>query len=38
MYLTNIFVELIKVYAPVVVVYIFALILFDIVSRGFRGL
>ena len=37
MYLTNIFVALIEVYAPVVVVYIFCVILFDIVSRAFRG-
>lgn len=38
MYLTEIFVELIKIYAPVVVFYIFAVMLFDIVVRGFRGI
>ena len=37
MHLTEIFVALIGVYAPVVVVYIFAVILFDLVSRAFRG-
>lgn len=37
MYLTTIFVELIKVFAPVVIAYIFTVILFDIVVRGFRG-
>lgn len=37
MYLTTILVELIKVFAPVVIAYIFVVILFDIVVRGFRG-
>lgn len=38
MYLTEIFVELIKVYSPVVVAYCFTLILFNLVSRAFRGM
>lgn len=37
MYLTEIFVELIKIYAPVVVYYIFTVILLDIITRAFRG-
>lgn len=37
MFLTEIFVSLIKVYAPVVVAYIFTLILFNLVSKAFRG-
>lgn len=38
MYLTEIFIELIKVYAPVVVAYCFTLILFNLVSKAFRGM
>ena len=37
MYLSNIFVALIEVFGPVVTVYIFAVILIDLVSRAFRG-
>ena len=37
MYLTTIFLELIKVYSPVVVAYCFVLIIFNLVSRAFRG-
>lgn len=38
MFLTQIFTQLIVIYAPVVIAYIFIVILFDIVVRGFRGL
>lgn len=37
MYLTEIIIALIEVYAPPVVVYILANILIDIVVRSFRG-
>lgn len=38
MYLTTIFIELIKIFSPVVIAYTFCVIFIDVVVRGFRGL
>lgn len=37
MYMTSVLVALIEVFAPVVVLYIFACILIDVVVRAFKG-
>lgn len=37
MFLASVLTSLVSVYAPVVVLYIFAVILIDIVVRAFRG-
>lgn len=37
MFLSNIFVALVQVFAPVIIVYTFCVILIDIVKRAFWG-